>query len=30
MRFVDRYQWWFLGGSILIVLLVNVRNLRGR
>ena len=30
LRFVDRYQWWFLGGSILIVLLVNVRNLRGR
>jgi len=30
LRFVDRYQWWFLGGSIVIVLLVNVRNLRGR
>ena len=30
LRFVDRYQWWFLGGSIAIVLIVNVRNLRGR
>lgn len=30
MNFVDRYQWWFLVGSILIVLVVNVRNLKGR
>ena len=30
LRFVDHYQWWFLGGSILIVVLANVRNLRGR
>jgi membrane protein DedA with SNARE-associated domain len=30
LRFVDRYQWWFLAGSIIVVVLANVRNLRGR
>jgi membrane protein DedA with SNARE-associated domain len=30
LRFVDRYQWWFLIGSILIVVVANVRNFRGR
>ncbi|MDO8364316.1 MAG: hypothetical protein Q7V88_15600 [Actinomycetota bacterium] len=29
LGWVDRYQFWFIGGSILIVLLVNVRNFRG-
>ncbi len=27
---VARYQWWFLGGSILIVVLVNLKNFRRR
>ena len=30
MSFVDRYQWWFLIGSVAIVVLANVRNFRGR
>ena len=30
LKWVDRYQFWFIGGSILIVVLVNIRNLRGR
>ena len=30
MNIVDRYQWWFLVGSVLIVLAANVRNLKGR
>ncbi|CAN5408370.1 hypothetical protein BH10ACT2_BH10ACT2_15970 [soil metagenome] len=28
MRWVDRYQWWVIGISIAIVVMVNVRNLR--
>lgn len=28
LRWTDRYQWWFLAGSIILVVLVNVRNLR--
>ena len=30
LRWVDRYQWYVLAVSILIVVLVNVRNFRGR
>jgi hypothetical protein len=30
LKWVDRYQFWFIGASILIVVLVNIRNLRGR
>jgi hypothetical protein len=30
LRWVERYQFWFIGASILIVVAVNVRNLRGR
>jgi len=30
MRWVDRYQLWVIGASILIVVLINVRNLRPR
>ena len=28
MRWVDRYQWWVIGASIALVVIVNVRNLR--
>jgi uncharacterized membrane protein YuzA (DUF378 family) len=28
LSWIDRYQWWFLGGSILVVVLSQVRNLR--
>lgn len=28
LEWVDRYQFWFIGGSILLVVLVNVRNFR--
>ncbi len=28
LSFTTRYQWWFLGGSILIVVLVNLKNFR--
>ena len=30
LKWLDHYQWFVLGGSILIVVLVNVRNFRGR
>lgn len=30
MRWVDRYQFWVIGASIAIVVLVNVRNFRPR
>ena len=25
---LQRYQWWLIGASILVVVLVNVRNFR--
>ena len=28
LRWVDRYQWWLVAISVLVVVLVNVRNLR--
>lgn len=28
LDFTTRYQWWFLGGSILLVVLVNLKNFR--
>ncbi|MDO8389645.1 MAG: hypothetical protein Q7V57_04080 [Actinomycetota bacterium] len=30
LKWFDQYQWWILIGSVLIVLLVNVRNFRGK
>lgn len=30
LEFTTRYQWWVLAGSIVIVLLVNAKNLRRR
>ncbi|CAB4365311.1 unannotated protein [freshwater metagenome] len=30
LKWLDHYQWWILIGSVLIVVLVNVRNFRGR
>ncbi len=30
LRWVDRYQWYVLAASILIVVLANVRNFRGK
>ncbi len=30
LKWVDRYQFWFIGGSILLVVVVNLRNFRGR
>ena len=30
MRWVDRYQFWVIGASVAIVVLVNVRNFRPR
>jgi hypothetical protein len=29
LEWLQRYQWWAVGISIAIVLLINVRNLRG-
>lgn len=29
LELVDRYQWWVVGGSIALVVLANLRNLRG-
>ncbi len=28
LTFIQRYQWWFLGLSLVVVVLVNVRNFR--
>jgi len=28
LSWIDRYQWWFLGGSILVVVLSQARNFR--
>ena len=28
LEFIQRYQWWFVGASILLVVLLNTRNLR--
>ena len=28
LEFLQRYQWWALGLSVLVVVLVNVRNFR--
>lgn len=28
LKWIDRYQWWFIIGSIAIVVLANLRNLR--
>ena len=28
LDFIQRYQWWFVGASILLVVLVNTRNFR--
>jgi len=30
LKWFDQYQWWILIGSVLIVVLVNVRNFRGK
>ena len=30
LTLLQRYQWWAVGLSVLAVLLVNVRNFRGR
>lgn len=30
LGFTTRYQWWFLAGSILLVVLVNLKNFRRR
>lgn len=30
LGFTTRYQWWFLAGSILLVVLVNLKNIRRR